>query len=60
MKVGIIGGGRVGSCFAAYLRDAGALAGITASTEQHSLRLAQEFGVPPMDNAGLRQQMCCC
>lgn len=55
MKVGIIGGGRVGSCFAAYLRDAGALAGITASTEQHSLRLAQEFGVPPMDNAGLWQ-----
>ena len=55
MKVGIIGGGRVGSCFAAYLRDAGALAGITASTEQHSRQLAQEFGVPPMDNAGLWQ-----
>ena len=55
MKVGIIGGGRVGSCFAAYLREAGVLAGITASTEQHSLQLAQEFGVPPMDNAGLWQ-----
>ena len=55
MKVGIIGGGRVGKCFAAYLRDAGVLAGITASTKVNSEQLAQQFGVPVMTNAELWQ-----
>ena len=46
MKVGIIGGGRVGSRLAASLCEAGVLAGITAASEQHSAQLAQQFGVP--------------
>lgn len=55
MKVGIIGGGRVGSRLAASLREAGVLAGITAASEQHSAQLAQQFGVPATDNAKLWQ-----
>ena len=55
MKVGIIGGGRVGSRLAASLREAGVLAGITAASEQHSAQLAQQFGVPTTDNAKLWQ-----
>ena len=53
MKVGIIGGGRVGRCFAFYLRDAGVLSGITASSEEHSVQLAQEFGTAVLTNAEL-------
>ena len=53
MKVGIIGGGRVGSRLAASLREAGVLVGITAASEQHSAQLAQQFGVPATDNAKL-------
>lgn len=53
LKVGIIGGGRVGSRLAASLREAGVLAGITAASEQHSAQLAQQFGVPATDNAKL-------
>ena len=56
MKVGIIGGGRVGSRLAASLREAGVLAGITAASEQHSAQLAQQFGVPVTDNAMLWQE----
>ena len=55
MKVGIIGGGRVGSRLAASLREAGVLAGITAASEQHSAQLAQQFGVSVTDNAKLWQ-----
>lgn len=55
MKVGIIGGGRVGSRLAASLREAGVMAGITAASEQHSAQLAQQFGVPVTDNAKLWQ-----
>ena len=55
MKVGIIGGGRVGSRLAASLREAGVLVGITAASEQHSAQLAQQFGVPATDNAKLWQ-----
>ena len=55
MKVGIIGGGRVGSRLAACLHEAGVLAGITAATAQHSAQLAQQFGVPMTDNAKLWQ-----
>lgn len=32
MRIGIIGGGRVGSCLAGYFADAGLLAGITAGS----------------------------
>lgn len=55
LKVGIIGGGRVGSRLAACLHEAGVLAGITAATAQHSAQLAQQFGVPATDNATLWQ-----
>ena len=55
MKVGIIGGGRVGSRLAASLREAGVLAGITAASERHSAQLAQQFGVPVTDNVELWQ-----
>ena len=55
MKVGIIGGGRVGSRLAASLREAGVLVGITAASEQHSAQLAQQFGVTATDNAKLWQ-----
>lgn len=55
MKVGIIGGGRVGSRLAASLREAGVLVGVTAASEQHSAQLAQQFGVPATDNAKLWQ-----
>lgn len=50
MKVGIIGGGKVGSCLAVYLKDAGYLAAITAATTEHSNRLAQKFAVPLCTN----------
>lgn len=55
MKVGIIGGGRVGSRLAASLREAGVLTGITAASEHHSAQLAQQFGVSVTDNAKLWQ-----
>lgn len=55
MKVGIIGGGRVGSRLAASLCEAGVLAGITAASERHSAQLAQQFGVPVTDNVELWQ-----
>lgn len=55
MKIGIIGGGRVGQCCATYLHDAGLLCGITASTVAHSAQLAKKFGVPVMDNIRLWQ-----
>ncbi|WP_405380314.1 Rossmann-like and DUF2520 domain-containing protein [Phascolarctobacterium sp.] len=53
MKIGIIGGGRVGSCLAGYLVKQEALVGITASTAQNSLALAQAFGTAPCTNAEL-------
>lgn len=55
MKVGIIGGGRVGSCLAEYLQKAGVLAGITASSVAHSAQLAERFALPVMDNLRLWQ-----
>lgn len=55
MKVGIIGGGRVGTCLAEYLHEAGILAGITASSVAHSAQLAEKFAVPVMDNLRLWQ-----
>lgn len=32
MRIGIIGGGRVGNCLAAYFADTGLLVGITAGS----------------------------
>lgn len=55
MKVGIIGGGRVGKCLAEYLHEAGVLAGITASTMEHSRELAARFSMPALDNRKLWQ-----
>lgn len=52
-KAGIIGGGKVGRCLAAYLKEQGYLAGITASSREHSAALAAELGVQPMDNVEL-------
>ncbi len=53
MKIGIIGGGRVGSCLANYFESAGMLVGITASTAAHSAALAEKFSLLPADNAQL-------
>ncbi len=44
MRIGIIGGGRVGSCLAGYFADAGLLVGITAGSAEHSAQLAEENG----------------
>ncbi len=55
MRIGIIGGGRVGSCLAAYFADAGLLEGITASSAEHSRQLAALYGLPVMTNLGLWQ-----
>ena len=51
MRIGIIGGGKVGRCLAGYL---GAdLVGITASSREHSEQLAQSLGLAPCSNAEL-------
>lgn len=55
MKVGVIGGGRVGNCLAEYLHEAGILVGITASSVAHSAQLAEKFALPVMDNLRLWQ-----
>ena len=45
MRIGIIGGGKVGRCLSGYL---GAdLVGITASSREHSEQLAQSLGLAP-------------
>lgn len=56
MKTGIIGGGRVGSCLAGYLKKAGMLAGITASAPEHSRKLAEKFGTEYLSNDQLLQK----
>lgn len=55
MRIGIIGGGRVGNCLAAYFADAGLLVGITAGSAEHSTQLAALYGLPVMTNLGLWQ-----
>ena len=37
MKIGIIGGGRLGCCLADYLHQHDSLIGITASTKEHCI-----------------------
>ena len=54
MRIGIIGGGKVGCCLAGYLKQE--LQGITASSEAHSLLLAERFGLEPCTNAELVQR----
>ena len=51
MRIGIIGGGKVGACLAGYLKPY--LVGITAKSQQHSKQLAQSFGVSYCTNAEL-------
>ena len=54
MRIGIIGGGKVGCCLAGYLKEY--LEGITASCELHSRQLAERFGLRACTNAELVQQ----
>ena len=53
MRIGIIGGGRVGKCLAGYFKRRGILCAITGSTTEKSAALAASFGMQPMDNASL-------
>lgn len=55
MKIGIIGGGRVGCCLAGYFKQAGILAGITAASDIHSKQLSEQFSLPYQTNAVLWQ-----
>lgn len=55
MRIGIIGGGKVGCCLAGYLQAQNFLAGITAATPQHSAELAQRFQTSAFTNAELLQ-----
>lgn len=50
MKVGIIGGGKVGACLAEYLKAAGQLGAITGSSAEHSKELSEKFTVTYCDN----------
>lgn len=53
MKVGIIGGGKVGSCLAGYLKKAGCLVAITAASAEHCKKLSEQFATPICDNVKL-------
>ena len=54
MRIGVIGGGRVGRCLAGYLREN--LVGITAHSPEHSRQLAAEFGTALCTNGELVEQ----
>lgn len=54
MRIGVIGGGKVGRCLAGYLREN--LVGITAHSTEHSRQLAAEFGTAPCTNRELFEQ----
>ena len=54
MRIGVIGGGKVGCCLAGDLKQQ--LQGITASSEAHSLQLAERFGLKPCTNVELVQR----
>ena len=51
MKIGVIGGGKVGSCLASYLKES--LVGITANSPEHSRQLAENFATEPCTNEEL-------
>ena len=54
MRIGVVGGGKVGRCLAGYLREN--LVGITAHSPEHSRQLAAEFGTAPCTNGELVEQ----
>ena len=54
MKIGVIGGGKVGRCLASYLKES--LVGITANSPEHSRQLAENFATEPCTNAELVQR----
>ena len=54
MRIGVIGGGKVGRCLAGYLREN--LVGITAHSPEHSRQLAAEFGTALCTNGELVEQ----
>ncbi|MGM9570247.1 MAG: Rossmann-like and DUF2520 domain-containing protein, partial [Phascolarctobacterium sp.] len=51
MRIGIIGGGKVGTCLAGYVKHC--LVGITTKSTEHTEQLAQSFGVSACTNAEL-------
>lgn len=51
MQLGIIGGGKVGSCLATYLQ--GSLVGITCATATKAMALAKKFALRPFTNEEL-------
>ena len=51
MKIGVIGGGKVGRCLASYLKER--LVGITANSPEHSRQLAENFATEPCTNEEL-------
>ena len=53
MKIGIVGGGKVGCSLADYLKANGSLCGITASSPAHCEQLAARYQLPVMTNAKL-------
>lgn len=53
MRIGIIGGGKVGCCLAGYLKAKNMLVGITGSTSLHSKELAERFQLEPVSNLEL-------
>lgn len=52
-NIGIIGGGKLGTCLAKKLKYKKLLTGITASTKERSEKLAKIFQIPSMDNNSL-------
>ena len=54
MKIGVIGGGKVGRCLASYLKES--LVGITANSPEHSRQLAENFATEPCTNEELVQR----
>lgn len=53
MRIGVIGGGKVGCCLAGYLQDKNLLAGVTAAARRHSEELARTFKTRVFTNAEL-------
>ena len=51
MKIGVIGGGKVGRCLASYLKES--LVGITANSPEHSRQLAENFATESCTNEEL-------
>lgn len=51
MRIGVIGGGKVGRCLASYLKES--LVGITANSPEHSRQLAENFATEPCTNEEL-------